>query len=52
MRRGIVMRPDPSDGEILFKVALPRVKRSDYPAGRGVYAVGGQVTTIQVPFLN
>ena len=51
-RRGIVMRPDPSDGEILFKVALPRVKRSDYPAGRGVYAVGGQVTTIQVPFLN
>ncbi|MDR0782215.1 MAG: FHA domain-containing protein [Propionibacteriaceae bacterium] len=47
-RRGLVMQPDPSDGDILFKVAFPRVKRADYPPGRCVYAQGGKTWTVQL----
>ena len=49
-RRGIVMQPDPNDGDILFKVALPRVKRSEYPPGRGVYVASGKCLTVQFAF--
>ncbi|MCB0910586.1 MAG: FHA domain-containing protein, partial [Propionibacteriaceae bacterium] len=48
-RHGLVMQPDPNDGDILFKVALPRIKRSDYPQGRGVYVRSGKQWTVQVP---
>lgn len=47
-RRGIVMQPDPNDGDVLFKTAFPRVKRSEYPLGRGVYVASGKVATVQV----
>ena len=47
-RRGLIMQPDPNDGDILFKVPLPRLKRSDYPLGRGVYIAGGKCQTVQL----
>ncbi|MDR0283846.1 MAG: phosphopeptide-binding protein, partial [Propionibacteriaceae bacterium] len=47
-RRGVVMQPDPADGDILFKVGFPRVKRADYPPGRAVYAAGGKTWTVQL----
>lgn len=49
-RHGIVVQPDPGDGDILFKVALPRVKRADYPPGRAVYVRSGKMWTVQLPF--
>ncbi|WP_371151846.1 FtsK/SpoIIIE domain-containing protein [Buchananella felis] len=48
-RHGIVMQPNPMDGDLLFKVDLPRVKRSDYPLGRGVYVRSGKMWTVQLP---
>lgn len=48
-RQGLVMQPDPADGDVLFRVALPRVKRADYPLGRGVYARAGKLWTVQIP---
>lgn len=48
MRHGIVMQPNPMDGDLLFKVDLPRAKRNDYPLGRGVYARSGKTWTVQL----
>ncbi|MGC3995887.1 MAG: FtsK/SpoIIIE domain-containing protein [Propionicimonas sp.] len=48
-RHGLVMQPDSADGDILFRMPLPRVKRSDYPPGRGVYVRAGKQWTVQVP---
>src|SRR5690606_908570 len=36
-RQGIVLKPDTYDGETLFKVPFGRVKRSDFPVGRGIF---------------
>jgi S-DNA-T family DNA segregation ATPase FtsK/SpoIIIE len=48
-RHGIVMQPDPADGDMLFKEAFPRIKRTQYPLGRGVYVRSGKQWTVQVP---
>jgi len=48
-RHGIVMQPDPADGDMLFKEAFPRIKRTAYPLGRGVYVRSGKQWTVQVP---
>lgn len=48
-RHGIVMQPDPADGDMLFKESFPRIKRTDYPLGRGVYVRSGKQWTVQVP---
>ena len=43
------MQPNPMDGDVLFKVDFPRLKRSDYPLGRGVYVHSGKVRVVQLP---
>lgn len=48
-RHGIVVQPDPADGDVLFKEAFPRVKRSEYPLGRGIYVRSGKQWTVQLP---
>jgi len=48
-RRGIVLQPDSPDGDSLFRVSFPRVKRADYPPGRGVYVDTGKYWTVQLP---
>jgi S-DNA-T family DNA segregation ATPase FtsK/SpoIIIE len=49
-RRGIAMQPDSTDVEILFKVTMPRAKRSDYPPGRCVFAESGKFCAVQLPY--
>lgn len=49
VRHGIVMQPNPMDGDALFKAELPRLKRADYPLGRGVYVRSGKQWTVQLP---
>jgi S-DNA-T family DNA segregation ATPase FtsK/SpoIIIE len=49
-RRGLVMQPDSSDGDGLFRVAFPRMKRADFPPGRGVFVESGKPATVQLPF--
>ncbi|MDR2253063.1 MAG: FHA domain-containing protein [Bifidobacteriaceae bacterium] len=47
-RRGVAMQPDSTDVEILFKVTMPRARRSDYPPGRCVFVDSGKVHTVQL----
>ncbi len=47
-RRGIALRPDAGDGDV-FKTAFPRVKRADFPEGRGIFVQNGRAVTVQMP---
>lgn len=46
-RHGIVLQPDPFDGENLFKTPLPRFQKSEMPPGRGFYLRGGKTWRVQ-----
>ncbi len=48
-RRGIVLQPDSGDGDNLFRVSFPRMRRADFPPGRCVYVDAGKYWTIQLP---
>lgn len=47
-RRGILLQPDPAEGDSLLRTTLPRVPRSDFPPGRG-YLVAGAPLRVQLP---
>jgi S-DNA-T family DNA segregation ATPase FtsK/SpoIIIE len=49
-RAGIVLQPEESDGISLFRVQFPRVTRADFPLGRGILVVAGQLSRVQVAF--
>ena len=47
-RSGIVLQPDQSDG-VLFRAQFPRLRRADFPPGRGLYVPrGGLPSVVQV----
>lgn len=48
-RRGIVLQPDPLDGETILRTSFPRVARSTFPVGRGFAALGRGVVRVQLP---
>ena len=48
-RQGIALKPDSHDGDNLFKVPFGRVKRTDFPVGRGIFVQAGRAVTIQMP---
>lgn len=50
-RQGIVLKPDTYDGESIFKSPFGRVKRSDFPVGRGIFVQAGRAVTMQLPFV-
>jgi DNA segregation ATPase FtsK/SpoIIIE, S-DNA-T family len=50
-RQGVALRPDSSDGDSLFKVPFGRVKRADYPEGRGILVQEGRQATVQLPLV-
>ncbi|GAA1852560.1 FtsK/SpoIIIE domain-containing protein [Microbacterium koreense] len=50
-RQGIVLKPDTYDGESVFKTPFGRVKRSDFPVGRGIFVQAGRAVTMQMPFV-
>jgi len=51
-RQGIVLKPDTYDGEAIFKTPFGRVKRSDFPVGRGIFVQAGRAITMQMPFVG
>jgi S-DNA-T family DNA segregation ATPase FtsK/SpoIIIE len=51
-RKGIVLRPDAFDGDAIFKVPFPKVKRSDFPEGRGIFVQSGRAVTVQMPIVE
>ncbi|SDS23674.1 FtsK/SpoIIIE domain-containing protein [Agrococcus carbonis] len=48
-RQGIALQPDAYDGDSIFKVPFPRVKRSEFPVGRGIFVQHGRSVTMQLP---
>ncbi|MDJ0335777.1 MAG: FtsK/SpoIIIE domain-containing protein [Rhodoglobus sp.] len=48
-RRGIALKPDSYDGDSVYKTAFPKVKRSDFPEGRGIFVQNGKIVTVQIP---
>ncbi|NHT17440.1 FtsK/SpoIIIE domain-containing protein [Cellulomonas sp. IC4_254] len=48
-RRGIALQPDQGDGDSLFRTSFPRVRRTDFPVGRGLYVETGRARTVQLP---
>ena len=50
-RKGIVLKPDAYDGDSVFKVPFPKVKRADFPEGRGIFVQNGRAVTVQIPLV-
>ncbi|MGF3057481.1 FtsK/SpoIIIE domain-containing protein [Microbacterium sp. YY-01] len=51
-RKGIILKPDAFDGDSVFKVPFPKVKRSDFPEGRGIFVQNGRPLTVQIPHIE
>jgi S-DNA-T family DNA segregation ATPase FtsK/SpoIIIE len=51
-RKGIILKPDAFDGDSVFKVPFPKVKRSDFPDGRGIFVQAGRQVTVQLPLVE
>src|SRR5699024_8405765 len=51
-RQGIALKPDAYDGDRLFNVPFVRVKRSEFPAGRGIFVHAGTAVTMHVQFVR
>jgi S-DNA-T family DNA segregation ATPase FtsK/SpoIIIE len=48
-RRGILLQPDSVEGDILLKTTLPRLNKSEFPPGRGMFIVKGKSARVQLP---
>lgn len=51
-RRGLLLQPDPGDGDTILRTPLPRGPRGQVPPGRGVWVERRRVTTVQVPLVD
>ena len=51
-RKGIILKPDAFDGDSVFKVPFPKVKRTDFPEGRGIFVQAGRQVTVQMPLIE
>lgn len=47
-RQGIALKPDTYDGDSLFKVPFGRVKRAEFPDGRGMFVQAGRASLLQM----
>ena len=47
-RRGIILQPNSEDGDALLRTTLPRLRRSDFPAGRGFLVASGRCLRVQI----
>ncbi|TDP95548.1 S-DNA-T family DNA segregation ATPase FtsK/SpoIIIE [Leucobacter luti] len=45
---GLALQPDDSEGQSPFRESFGRVKRADFPPGRGFAVAGGRVTPVHV----
>ncbi|HEY0261360.1 MAG TPA: FtsK/SpoIIIE domain-containing protein [Lacisediminihabitans sp.] len=48
-RRGFLLQPESVEGDILLKTQLPRLIRSEFPPGRGMYIAKGRFARVQLP---
>lgn len=48
-RRGVLLQPDNTDGDMILRTPLPRAARSEFPPGRAVYVARGAFERVQLP---
>ncbi|WP_460537895.1 FtsK/SpoIIIE domain-containing protein [Humibacter ginsengiterrae] len=48
-RRGLLLQPESTDGDIILNTPLPRAARNEFPPGRGVYVARGAFERVQLP---
>jgi S-DNA-T family DNA segregation ATPase FtsK/SpoIIIE len=48
-RRGLLLQPESVEGDIVLKTQLPRLNRSEFPPGRGMYIAKGKSARVQLP---
>ena len=51
-KRGIALRPEQLDGDVVFKQLFPRTKRAEYPPGRGILVQGSRLSTVHLPLVD
>ncbi|WP_028655351.1 FtsK/SpoIIIE domain-containing protein [Nocardioides sp. J54] len=51
-RQGIALKPDTYDGDAIFKTPFGKVKRADFPAGRGIFVQAGRAVLVQTPWVG
>lgn len=51
-RQGIALRPDGYDGDAIFKAPFGKVKRADFPQGRGIFVQAGRTMVVQTPLVD
>ncbi|MEI2778235.1 MAG: FtsK/SpoIIIE domain-containing protein [Tetrasphaera sp.] len=49
---GFMLQPDQMDGDSILKTPLPRVKRADFPPGRGFWVKAGKAVKVQLPLVD
>lgn len=50
-RTGLLLQPDASDGDVLLRTSLPtRIRRRDFPPGRGFWVRSGHADRVQLPW--
>lgn len=47
-RRGLLLQPGEMEGDTLLGTSLGRIRRADFPTGRGFLVAGGRATKLQV----
>mgnify|MGYP006333346937 CR=1 FL=1 len=47
-RRGLILQPDSTDGDVILKTSLPRIKRAEFPVGRGMLVASGAAIRVQL----
>ena len=47
-KRGLLLAPGEADGDLLFGTPLGRIRRADFPPGRGFLIERGRATKVQV----
>ena len=48
-RRGLLLQPEGTDGDMILNTPLPRSTRSEFPPGRGIYVARGVFERVQLP---
>jgi len=51
-RSGLLLQPETLDGELILKTPFPRIQRSEFPPGRGMFAARNQVARVQLPLVD
>ena len=50
-RAGFILQPD-QDDENIYRTPLGRIKRTDFPPGRGLWVKGGKTWRVQLPLVD